>query len=310
MIEAHSVKPYKSRVRGTYDVLWRTLEEIGNDKDALLAANREADLETLRMGSGPDQVSLVLSQRISNRTNEFTFKGFEIETADSNVSGGKKLIYTRRPKDYLIPQYDSAEPVVEITPPRFYIVPPQWHEVIERLVTHGVEIWRLDDELTIQTESYRLNSPEWRRFPFEGRLTMSFKSERTNAPRTFPANSAVIPVSQRSGKVVVHFLEPDGPDSAVFWGFFNPIFEQKEYSESYVMEDIAAEMLRSDPDLANEFNEKLKDSAFAGDPRARLRFFYERSPYFDRRIGEYPVGRIVDAEAASLLTAQEKHKRK
>ncbi|MDH3493135.1 MAG: M14 family metallopeptidase [Acidobacteriota bacterium] len=306
LIEAHSVKPYKTRVRGTYDVLWRTLEEIANDKDALFAANRAADRETLELGSGRDDGTFVLSQRISNKTNDYTFKGFEIETADSPVSGGKKLIYTRKPKDYLIPQYDEAVPVVEIVPPRFYIVPPQWREVIDRLSAHGVEMWRLDKELTIKTELYRLDSPVWRPFPFEGRLTLSFKSEKMNETRTFPANSAVIPVSQRSGRVAMHFLEPAGPDSAVFWGFFNSIFEQKEYSESYVMEDIAAEMLKKDPDLEAEFNEKLKDAAFASDPRARLRFFYERSPYFDKRIGEYPVGRIVDNKAASFLAAQEK----
>ena len=46
-------------------------------------------------------------------------------------------------------------------------------------------------------------------------------------------------------------------------------------------------------DKRKEFEEKLKDDNFARNPRARLNFFYERSPYYDRRIGLYPVGRIV-----------------
>ena len=37
------------------------------------------------------------------------------------------------------------------------------------------------------------------------------------------------------------------------------------------------------------FEEKLADPAFARDPAARLRFFYERHPAFDERYRLYPV---------------------
>jgi hypothetical protein len=79
----------------------------------------------------------------------------------------------------------------------------------------------------------------------------------------------------------------------VYWGFFNAIFEQKEYGEGYVMEKLAREMLLKNPALKKEFDEKLKDEKFAKNAFARLSFFFERSPYFDKRIGLYPVGRIT-----------------
>jgi hypothetical protein len=100
-------------------------------------------------------------------------------------------------------------------------------------------------------------------------------------------------MNQENARIAIHWLEPDSPDSAMFWGFFNAIFEQKEYSESYIMEDIATEMLARDENLRKEFAEKLKDEKFAGNPRARMRFFYVRSPFYDKRIGIYPVGRII-----------------
>ena len=76
------------------------------------------------------------------------------------------------------------------------------------------------------------------------------------------------------------------PDSFVYWGFFNAIFEQKEYGEGYVLEKLAREMLAKDANLKKEFEEKLKDEKFAKNPQARLDFFYERSPYFiNQRIG-------------------------
>jgi hypothetical protein len=88
-------------------------------------------------------------------------------------------------------------------------------------------------------------------------------------------------------------LEPESDESFMRWGFFNAILEQKEYFESYVMEKIAGEMLKENPDLKKEFNEKLSsDEKFRNNPYARLNFFYERSPYFDEKLNVYPVMRV------------------
>ena len=43
--------------------------------------------------------------------------------------------------------------------------------------------------------------------------------------------------------MAAHLLEPQGPDSFVAWGFFDAIFEQKEYGEDYVVEKLARDML-------------------------------------------------------------------
>lgn len=76
----------------------------------------------------------------------------------------------------------------------------------------------------------------------------------------------------------------------------NATFERKEYFENYVMERIALEMLKDNPKLKEEFEEKLKnDSKFRDSQNARLNFFYERSPYFDRMQNMYPVMRVEEA---------------
>jgi hypothetical protein len=101
-------------------------------------------------------------------------------------------------------------------------------------------------------------------------------------------------MSQEWARVAINLLEPEAPDSLVRWGFFNATFEQKEYGEDYVVEKLAREMLANDPKLGEEFEKRLAtDPAFAANPRARLRFFYERSPYWDKQMGLYPVGRII-----------------
>lgn len=50
-----------------------------------------------------------------------------------------------------------------------------------------------------------------------------------------------------------------------------------EYMEDYVAEEVAREMLKTDPALKAEFERKLaEDPAFAKNPAARLQFFYRR----------------------------------
>lgn len=303
LIEAHSLKGYKSRVRGTYDVLRYTIKEIGANKESLFTANRKADSETIERGKRYDRSrKFPLRQRIGNKSKPFNFKGVEIKFEESDISGAKRIIYGNRPVDITIPKYDSAKITKSVAPPLYYIVPPQWREVIKRFKYHGIRFHRLKAATEFDVESYKFEKPKWANAPFEGRLTMTFKSVPFKGKRVFPKNSVVIPLAQKNAKVAIHLLEPDSPDSLMYWGFFNAIFEQKEYSESYVMEDIAREMLAKDEKLRKEFKEKLKDGKFAKNPRARLRFFYLRSPYYDKRIGIYPVGRIIDErEVAKII---------
>ncbi len=297
LIEAHSLKDYKSRVRGTYDILRYTIEEVGKNKASLFDANKRADAETVENGSKyQPKIKFPLSQRVGNVARDFNFKGVEIKFEDSPISGTKRIIYGKKPIDLVIPQYDIAEVIKKVSPPLYYIVPPQWGDVINRLDYHGIEYRRLARPIEIEVESYKFEEPKWATRPFEGRLTMSFKAVPIIDKRIFPKNAVVVPLNQVNAKVAIHWLEPDSPDSAMFWGFFNAIFEQKEYSESYVMEDIASEMLAKDENLRNEFAEKLKDDKFEKSPRARMNFFYRRSPFYDKRIGIYPVGRIVSKD--------------
>ncbi len=62
-----------------------------------------------------------------------------------------------------------------------------------------------------------------------------------------------------------------------------------EYGRS-VAEGSADKVLK-DPKVKAAFDARLKDEAFAKDPAARLRFFYERHPSYDARLNLVPVYR-------------------
>jgi murein tripeptide amidase MpaA len=295
LIETHMLKPYNSRVRGTYDVLRYTVEEIGKNKSSLFEANKKSVQETIERGKTYNAArNFPLKLEITENSKPFDFKGVEFNIEDSAVSGAKQIIYGTKPLNIKIPKFDEAKTTVRVAPPLYYIVPPQWKDVIGVLQAHGINFQRLKKPLAIEVEGYRLTEPIWSKNSFEGRVTMTFKTNPIRETRTFPPNSIVVPLAQESANVAIHLLEPDSPDSFVYWGFFNAIFEQKEYAESYVLEKLARQMLDKNENLRNEFEEKLKDGNFAKNPSARLRFFYDRSSYYDKRMGLYPVGRIVN----------------
>ena len=92
--------------------------------------------------------------------------------------------------------------------------------------------------------------------------------------------------------MVALLLEPDSPDAFFRWGFFLEILQRTEYIEGYVIDPMGEAMLQADPELAEEFRSRLQeDEAFAADPQARRRWFYERTPYHDDRWMIYPVAR-------------------
>ena len=295
LIETHSLKPYRSRVRGTYDTLRYTIEGIAATKASLLDANKKADEETVERGKTYDpnrQYPLTLA--VTDKSTPHAFKGVEYKVEDSPISGGKMIAYGTAPLNITIPRFDEGKVVTSVDPPLYYIVPVEWADVINVLKIHGVKLDTLKKPLTIEVESYKLTQPKWATASFEGRINVTCKPERIKETRTFPAGSVIVPMAQETADVAIHLLEPAGPDSFVTWGFFNAVFEQKEYGEGYVIEKLAREMLAKDPNLQKEFDERLKDPNFAKNPRARLNFFYEHSPYFlNQKVGIYPVGRIL-----------------
>jgi hypothetical protein len=295
LIETHVYKPYKSRVRGTYDMLRYTIEEVGRSKDSLFAANSIADTQTVERGKTYDpkrQFPLVFDA--TDRSTMIEFKGWSYTLEDSLVSGGKKIVYGTEPKTYTIEKFDGSRVVTSVVPPLYYIIPPQYKDLIDVLRLHGIKFTRLEKSREFDVESYNLTEPKWATNSFENRIGVKCKLIPITEKRKYLAGSVVVPMTQEAANVAIHLLEPASPDSFVSWGFLNTVFEQKEYGESYILEKLATKMLAEDPKLQEEFDRRLLDPAFARSPRSRLEFFYQHSSYYlNQKVGVYPVGRIV-----------------
>src|SRR6185295_17151489 len=173
-----------------------------------------------------------LRYELTEQTRPYELKAVEYQTEESSVSGTTRVIFGTRPLDLTVPLYDTFSVTAARVPPLYYIVPPQWSDVIQLLKRHGLTLLRLAEAASIEVESYRFTQVTWPAGPFEGRQMPGFQVEPVRETRLFPAASVLVPLAQKDAKVAVNLLEPEGPDSVVAWGFFNAIFEQKEYAEN------------------------------------------------------------------------------
>jgi len=322
LVEMHMLKDYKTRVTGNYEILRAILEVMNRDAAKLVAMNQQADQATIAAGHRaqtavyvscgnlrkPDDFPLRLAA--TEDTETFHFLGYKRETKLSEVSGGLWNQYAHEPENIDIPLHSKLRMTVGVGVPGAYIIPAQWEKVIDVLRAHGVEMRPTTAAWSGEVETYRCRL-KWAERPFEGHHVLGGGSEFAPTPPPdcravrekldFPAGSMVLTTDQRAAKVAIHWLEPLGPDSAVYWGLFDAIFEQKEYGEPYVLEKLAREMMAKDPKLKAEFEEKVaNDAAFAANPYGRLNWFYQHSPWWDPKLGLYPVGRVRTLEGIPL----------
>ena len=315
LVEIHMLKDYKTRVTGNYEILRALLEVLNRDAAKVIALNKEADAAAAQLGAHPlSNEKFPLALATGSETTPVVFKGYQFTRALSEVSGTMWIRYSHEPWNVTLPLAAEMKASSATTPPAAYIVPPQWTHVIDVLAAHDVEMRRTSAAWKGKVERYRCSGMEWQGPPFEGRHPIFAGEGARGAPgrfgqctlateeMTFPAGSVVVPLNQRLSKVAIHWLEPEAPDSAVRWGFFDSAFEQREYGEGYVLEKLARENLAKDPALKAEFERRIQaDPRFAASPRARLEFFYDRSPWGQaNHIGEYPVGRLLTLDGVPM----------
>lgn len=294
LVETHSWKDYPTRVRVTHNILMKLSDMMARQGKAWNALARAADSGAEKLGGQ----EVTLDYDVGPHTVMIDFRGYAYTRELSAISGGLVTHYDpTKPQVWHIPYRDTLVPKLTVRAPRGgYVIPAAYAAWMgERLSIHGIHFERLDRAAkAANVEAFRASKAEFATRPFEGHFLAKLTGEWKTEKRDIPAGSLVVPIAQPKARLIMALLEPQASDSYAAWGFFNIAFEQKEYMEAYVAEDVAREMLAHDPALATEFKRKLaSDAAFAKDPQARLDFFYQRHPSYDEQLNLYPVLRIA-----------------
>jgi hypothetical protein len=135
------------------------------------------------------------------------------------------------------------------------VVPQQWREAIERLQWNGVEMTRVEASTTVDAQYYHIASVTSRPNAYEGHMFHDVvEVEARQGVFQLNAGDYIVSLDQDNARYAVETLEPQAHDSFFRWGFFNSVLEKKEAYSDYVFEDLALEMLETEPALKAKFD--------------------------------------------------------
>lgn len=292
MVETHMLKPYKIRVEQTYELMFSMLDFTEERSADIKALRKKAVSKILEKETYPIQFEINPKKEASL----LQFRGYEGEMIDSKVTNGKRLFYDQS-KPYLeaVEYYNEFRSKKEVTIPTGYVLKNGWNRVVERLQNNQIEFTRFESDTTIQVEMLHIKDYKTRRSAYEGHyLHYNTEVSRDTVDVKFVKGDIFIPTKQNGIRYIIETLEPEATDSFFNWNFFDTVLQQKEGYSSYVFEDIAEQFLKDNPDIKQEFEDKLKsDEKFSKNPRAQLNWIYKKSPHYEPAHMLLPIFRVL-----------------
>lgn len=298
MVETHMLKPYKQRVEGTYALMNKMIGIAEKDGEKIKSLRKEAMERHLDWTYYPTDWKVDIT-----KSSIINFKGFQADTIQSEVTGFPRLKYNREipfTKEVVYQDYFVPSDSVEI--PEAYIIKKQWTGVIDLLDANEIKYTLLKKDTTITVNSYKIDSFETLKSPYEGHyLHYNTKVRSSMENIFFTEGDLVVNTDQRGVRYILETLEPSCVDSFFNWNFFDAVLQQKEGFSPYVFENNALKLLQKDSILRKEFLLKKDDNVeFAENWYAQLQWIFERSEYYEKAHLQYPVYRILKANSNVL----------
>ena len=290
--ETHMLKPYKDRVKTTYEFMVTAINYTDTNWEKIKQV-RKANLEDFKAGKQYPLSWVIDSTKVSY----IDFKGYEGGYKPSEISGKDRLFYDRnKPFTKKIPFYGNYKPTKFVTIPKYYVVPQSQWQIIELLKLNNIEMTQISQNETFEVEIYKIDTYQTGKNAYEGHYGHYNTTVTKNVEKIeFRAGDYKISTNQLGVKYLLETLEPEAVDSYFNWNFFDTILQQKEGYSSYVFEDVAKQILEENPALKQEFETKKQtDKAFAENGGDQLYWVYKHSKYFEKEFMRYPVFRVLE----------------
>ena len=290
--ETHMLKPFADRVKSTYDLMLTLMKEADENANALLSV-RKAAVAAMRKENNfplkwiPDY----------SKSNPITFKGYEKDSTISEATGLKKYFFNhKKPFEKAINFYCYYKGTDSVVSPVAYVIPQGWDAVLDRLRANKVKINRFSKDTVIEVTAYYITSNQSLANAYEKHhknYNTILRTEKITLH--FRKGDYWISTDQKAKRYLVETLEPKSDDGFFAWNFFDAILQQKEGYSDYRWEDIAAEILKNQPELKQKLElKKSEDAIFASDSHKILDFIYKNSSYYEKSHLRYPVYRVEE----------------
>ncbi len=290
MPETHMLKPYKDRVKATYDLLTTFIKTASDNALNIKTQRAKAFSQSIRQRE--------FALRWLQDTTVFsaiTFSGYEQGFVTSEATGLQKMFYNhQQPFTKQIKFYHGFSPAGLVNAPNAYIIPQGWTAVIDLLQLNKVQLSRFKKDTVVNVSAYKIDEYKSYPQPYEKHYkNYSVKTSIHYKEMKFLKGDYIIYLNQPANRYLVEMIEPTSDDGFFAWNFFDGILQQKEGYSDYRWEDFAAAVLKADSSLRTKVDaKKLADPKFAGDSGAILEYIYTNSRYYEPAHKQYPIYRI------------------
>ncbi len=291
MVETHMLKPYKQRVRGTYQLMREMIAIVDRDFEKIKQLRTKAFDTNALLKTYPIQWAVD-----TTASSILNFKGYTADTVMSAVTGLPRLRYDEtKPFEKHIVYQNYYCPSDSIIVPAGYIIKRGWKNIMERLTANEIDFFELDRDTVLEVEMYRITDYQTYKRPYEGHY-LHYGTEVTSSTGKigFQKGDFIVRTQQDGIRYLLETLEPEAVDSFFNWNFFDAILQRKEGFSPYVFEDVAAQILRENPGLKDSFDLKRNaEESFAQNGYEQLDWIYKRSRHYEKAHLRYPVYRIL-----------------
>lgn len=212
---------YKTRVLSCFNFLKAILDYASLKADEIQKLVEDSDRRTIRQGLNPQGKTFAVEFELQPLPKPITINAYELEVIERPGSSFPQLKPTDRKKPVTIPYFASYVPKRTVNFPYAYLIPVPDPEILNKLITHGLLVEALTEEVSLEVEIFTPKEFKSGERAYQGHHLNQIKGEYRKETRKFPAGSLLVRTAQPLGYLAAYLLEPESDDGLVVWNFFD-----------------------------------------------------------------------------------------
>lgn len=212
---------FETRVNGSYHLLLTILEYAAENKDAIKKMLNTADQRLINRNSTIGFADSFAIEYVGVPTPEkIIIKAIEADTIPG-VKGYWRYKQSDRKRTVTVDYIADYFATESIKMPYAYILSVPDPAVLELFYAHGIQMEKLDENITIQVEQFNITELNPTGRLYQGHYMNTINGEFETVSLEFATGTYLIKTAQPLGNLAAYLFEPLSDDGLVKWNFLD-----------------------------------------------------------------------------------------
>jgi hypothetical protein len=211
---------FKTRVNGCYYLLKTITEYAAENKELIKSKLNLADETMLSRSARVQLDSFAIEYKGQPTPEKITIKAIEADTIPG-MKGYWSYKQSDRKRTVTVPYIADYYATKNVAVPVAYILSVPDPEILDNLKTHGIEVSKLNEDITVEVERYKISEIAGAKRLYQGHYNNTIKGEFVKETKEFKKGTYVIYSAQKLGNLASYLLEPETDDGYVKWNFLD-----------------------------------------------------------------------------------------